>query len=119
NEPSYSNSLYHATEPYLNHIDSENVLGLGKDSPMYGSINTDSLEVFSTDTRQFVSLRVPYPLGFFPRSVNIRVDAAKAGWKGGGAWSSFATYASWHLEPGKGALPKVVKFQMRPNPLAK
>jgi hypothetical protein len=119
NEPSYSNSPYHATEPYLNHMDTDNVLGLGKDSPMYGSINTDSMEVFSSAMKKFVPLRVAYPMGFFPRSATIRVDDPKAGWKGGGLWSSFATYASWHLEPGKGALPKVVKFQMRPNPLAK
>ena len=119
NEPSYSNSPYHSTEPYLNHSDSENVLGLGKDSPMYGSINTDSMEVFSSTTKKFVPLRVPYPLGFFPRSATIRIDNPATGWKGGGLWSSFATYASWHVEGGKGVLPKVVKFQMRPNPLAK
>jgi hypothetical protein len=118
-EPTYSNAIYHASEPYLNHMDSANVLGLGKESPMYGSINTDSMEVFSSATKQFVTLRVPYPLGFFPRSASIRIDDPNGGWKGKGLWSSFATYATWHLEGGKGTLPKTVKFQMRPDPLAK
>ena len=118
-EPPYSNSPYHASEPYLNHLDSEDVLGLGKDSHMYGSINTDSMEVFSSATKQFVTLRVPYPLGFFPRSASIRIDDPNTGWKGKALWSSFASYAGWHYEGAKGVLPKVVKFQMRPSPLAK
>ena len=119
NEPEYSNSPYHASEPYLNHLDSVDALGLGKDAPMYASINTDSLEVFSPKTKQFVSLRVPYPMGYFARSATARVDDPNAGWKGKAMWSSFATYATWHQEGGKGTLPKVVKFQMRPDPLSK
>ncbi|MGE3508838.1 MAG: carboxypeptidase-like regulatory domain-containing protein [Vicinamibacterales bacterium] len=118
-EPTYANSVYKSGESYLNHMDTHDVLGLGLDSPMYGSINTDSLEVFSSNSKQFVTLRVPYPMGFFARSATVRIDDAKAGWKGKGLWSSFATYASWHIEGGKGTLPKAVKFQMRPNPLAK
>jgi hypothetical protein len=47
------------------------------------------------------------------------VDNSNTGWKGKGFWSSYSTYASWHIEGGKGSLPKVVKFQMRPDPLAK
>jgi hypothetical protein len=119
NEPEYTNSPYHASEPYLNHIDSVDALGLGIDSPMYASINTDSMEVFSAKTKQFVPLRVPYPMGYFARSATARLDDPNTGWKGKGLWSSFATYAPWHQEGGKGSLPKVVKFQMRPNPLAK
>ena len=86
---------------------------------MYNSINTDSMEVFSSTTKQFVTLRVPYPLSYFVRSANTRIDNPSTGWKGKGVWSNYATYASWHIEGGKGTLPKVVKFQMRPNPLAK
>jgi hypothetical protein len=52
------------------------------------------------------------------------VDDPKIGWKGKGLWASYSTYATWHIEGGKGeggpgVLPKAVKFQMRPNPLAK
>ena len=118
-EPHYGNSLYKTADAYLVHLDGPNTLGLGEDSPMYSSPNTDSMEVFSSTTKQFVTLRVPYPLGFFARSGSARVDNPNAGWKGKGFWSSYSTFAGWHIEGGKGTLPKVVKLQMRPNPLAK
>ena len=105
-------------ESYLTHVDAHNTLGLG-DAPMYGSTHTDSLELLDPRTKQFVSLRVPYPLGFFPRSANGRIDNPNTGWKGKGLWADYGSYAGWHIEGGPGTLPKVVKFQMRPNPLAK
>ena len=122
--PTFDGSPYHANESYLTHMDVHDVLGLGKDAPMYGSVNTDAFEVIQPSTKQFVTLRVPYPLGFFPRSANGRVDDPKAGWKGKGLWGSFSSYATWHGEGGRGEggpglLPKAVKMQMRPNPLAK
>lgn len=124
NEPHYGNSAYKASDSYLVHMDTWDTLGFGQESPTYGSPNTDSLEVFSTSTRQFATLRVPYPLGFFPRAANGRVDNPNTGWKGKGFWSNYSTFATWHIEGGKGdggkgTLPKVVKFQVRPNPLAK
>jgi hypothetical protein len=119
NEPTFADSLYKSTESYLTHIDTYDTLGLGRESPAYGSTNTDSMEVLSSRTKQFVTLRVPYPLGFFTRHATGRIDDPNRGWKGKGFWASYASYAAWHAEGGKGTLPKVVKFQMRPNPLAK
>jgi hypothetical protein len=124
NEPTYANSIFHANESYLQHLDAHDTLGLGRDVPVYGSVNTDALEAFVPARKQFVTLRVPYPMGFFPRSANGRIDDPKAGWKGKGLWASYSTYATWHIEGGKGeggsgVLPKAVKFQFRPNPLAK
>jgi hypothetical protein len=88
NDPTYANSVYHSNESYLTHMDLHDTLGLGKDAPMYGSVNTDAIEVLSPRTKQFVTLRVPYPLGFFigffPRSANGRVDNPNTGWKGKG-----------------------------------
>ena len=123
-DPTYGDSFYHANESYLAHMDFHDTLGLGDDAPIYGSVNTDAMEVFALDLGQYVTLRVPYPLGFFPRSGNGRVDDPDAGWKGKGYWASFSTYATWHIEGGRGeggpgVLPKVVKFQVRPHPLAK
>jgi hypothetical protein len=123
-DPTFDGSPFLANESYLTHMDVHNVLGLGADAPMYGSVNTDAFEVIQRSTNQFVTLRVPYPLGFFPRSANGRVDDPQAGWKGKGLWASYSTYATWHIEGGRGeggpgVLPKAVKFQMRPNPLAK
>jgi hypothetical protein len=117
--PTYQNSTINSDESYLTQMDFHDVLGLGRDVPLYGAVNTDSLEVLVPKTGQFVTLRVPYPMGFFSRSANGRIDDPKAGWKGKGLWSNFSTYAAWHVEGGKGAKQKAVKFQIRPDPLAK
>jgi hypothetical protein len=123
-DPTYDGSPYHTNESYLTHMDVHDTLGLGKDAPLYSNVNTDAFEVLQPSTKKFVTLRVPYPLGFFPRSANGRVDDPKAGWKGKGLWASYSSYATWHMEGGKaeggpGALGKAVKFQIRPSPLAK
>lgn len=117
-EPRYANSRFKALESYLTHVDAHNTLGLGE-APMYGSTDTDSFEVLLPGTTRFISLRVPYPLGFFARSANGRIDDPNAGWKGKGLWADYANYVGWHIEGGPGTLPKVVEFQMRPTPLAK
>ncbi|MDP6582996.1 MAG: hypothetical protein QF681_20330, partial [Vicinamibacterales bacterium] len=79
----------------------------------------DSVLAFDTESQEFVILRVPYPVGFYSRSVDGRIDDPNAGWKGRGLWSAYATTAVWHLEGGKGTQGKVVKFQIRPEPLAR
>ena len=68
---------------------------------------------------RFVTLRVPYPLGYFTKWVDGRIDDPNAGWKGKGLWSTYSTRTPFHLETGKGTRPKVVKFQLRPDPLAR
>jgi hypothetical protein len=118
-EPRYGNSAYKASDAYLVHMDAWDTLGLGPNTPLYGSPNTDSFEAFSAASGRFVTLRVPYPLGFFPRAGNGRIDDPNGGWKGKGFWSNYSTFATWHIEGGKGTLPKVVKFQVRPDPLAR
>ncbi|MDE0828297.1 MAG: carboxypeptidase-like regulatory domain-containing protein [Vicinamibacterales bacterium] len=120
-KPTYQNAEFpiNSDESYLTQIDHHDVLGLGHDVPLYGDVNTDSLQVFVPETEQFVTLRVPYPMGFFSRSSNGRVDDPTTGWKGKGLWSSYSNYAAWHLEGGAGTHQKNVKFQIRPNPLAK
>jgi hypothetical protein len=117
--PTYQNSTINSDESYLTQIDFHDVLGLGRDVPLYGAVNTDSLEVLVPKTKQFVTLRVPYPMGFFSRSATGRIDDPSAGWKGKGLWSAFSSYAAWHVEGGKGTKQKIVKFQIRPDPLAK
>ena len=80
--------------------------------------NSDSILAFLPDTHKWVEMRVPYPLGFYPRGMDARIDNAKAGWKGREMWSVNATATPWHQETGEGSFEKVVKFQVRPNPLA-
>ncbi len=120
-KPTFSNAEMpiNSDESYLTQIDHHDVLGLGAETPVYGVVNTDSLEVFVPASEEFVTLRVPYPMGFFSRSSVGRIDDPTTGWKGRALWSSYSNYAAWHLEGGPGTLQKSVKFQIRPDPLAK
>jgi hypothetical protein len=104
---------------YLIYVDRFGVLGLGKDVPITGAVNSGSMVALIPKTGQFVRINIPYPMGFFTRSMQGRIDDQKAGWKGRGWWTSYNPYTPWHLEGGKGTKDKVVKVQMRPNPLAK
>jgi len=106
---------------YLTNIDHHDALGLGEDVLLGGDFNADSFFVVMPQNGQMktLTLRVPYPLGFSARHAAGRIDDPKAGWKGRGLWSSYSMYTPWHQEGGKGTRPKVVKFQVRPSPLAK
>ena len=70
------------------------------------------------ETGDWVTLRVPYPLGFFSRGVDGRIDDPEAGWKGRGLWANYGANYIWHTEGGKGTTSKIVHFQLRPDPLA-
>jgi hypothetical protein len=65
-----------------------------------------------------VTLRVPYPQGFFTKNTDGRIDDPAAGWKGKGVWTTSGTRTVFHGEGGTSAHPKVFKLQMRPSPLA-
>jgi hypothetical protein len=104
---------------YLTEVDRDNALGLGKDVVLAGDVNADSFFVVMPKTGEMLTLRVPYPQGFHSRHTSGRIDDEKAGWKGRGFWSSYSMYTPWHQEGGKGSRQKIVKFQARPNPLAK
>jgi catechol 2,3-dioxygenase-like lactoylglutathione lyase family enzyme len=67
----------------------------------------------------WVNMRVPYPLGFFAKWMDGRIDDPNAGWKGRGLWVSSGDRAPWLQEGGKGMKPMAVHFQLRPDPLAK
>jgi hypothetical protein len=105
---------YHAH----NWVDQWNTLGLGENIPIANGSNSDSLLALLPRTSEWVVLRVPYPQGFFTRGVDGRIDDPKIGWRGRGIWSTYSPAASWHIEGGKGVKPFLVKFQMRPHPLA-
>jgi hypothetical protein len=68
---------------------------------------------------KFTVLRVPYPLGFFAKGLDGRIDDPRAGWKGKGLWSTWATRTPFHTEGGTSNMSKIVHFQLRPDPLAK
>ena len=104
---------------YYNWVDQHNTLGLGKNVPITNGTNSDSLIALLPDTGQALVLRVPYPVGFFTRGLDGRVDDPEAGWKGRGLWANNATNTLWHVEGGKGTRGAVVHFQLRPDVLAK
>ncbi len=105
-----------ADSHYYDWVDQFDTLGLGKNTPIVTGNSSDSL--IALVNGKFVVLRVPYPLGFFAKGMDGRIDDAKAGWKGKGVWTTWGTRTPFHSETGKGTMPKVVHFQIRPNPLA-
>jgi hypothetical protein len=102
---------------YYTWVDQFDTFGLGKDVPIATGNLNDALLVMVDG--KFVNLRVPYPLGFYAKWMDGRIDDPKAGWKGKGLWATTGTRTPFHMEGGKGTKPKVVKFQLRPDPLAK
>jgi len=101
---------------YYDWVDRFDTLGLGKDTPIVTGNDSDSL--IALVKGKFVILRVPYPLGFFAKGMDGRLDDPNGGWKGKGVWTTWGTRTPFHSETGKGTFPKVVHFQIRPNPLA-
>jgi hypothetical protein len=106
-----------AQASYYAWVDHHDTFGLGKNVPFATGNLADSLEALVDG--KFVTLRIPYPMGFHAKGMDGRIDDPKAGWKGKGVWSAYAGRATNHIEGGKGTRPKVVKFQLRPDPLAK
>ena len=104
---------------YFNWTDSHNIMQMGQDTPFLTGSNSDSLIGLDVATKKCTYFRIPYPLGFYARGMDGRIDDANAGWKGRALYSNYGTHFVWHIEGGKGTKGKLVKFQMRPNPLAR
>jgi len=117
--PTFQGITINTNLTYLIFADRHGILGLGKDVPMTGAVNSDAILALVPKTGEFVTVRIPYPMGYFARSMQGRIDNAKAGWKGRAFWTSYNSYTAWHLEGGQGTKDKVVKVQMRPDPLAR
>jgi hypothetical protein len=106
-----------AEASYYTWVDQFDTLGLGRDVPIAtGNANEGLLALVNG---RFVVLRVPYPLGFYTKWMDGRIDDPDAGWKGRGLWTTVSTRTPFHMESGKGTTSKVVKFQLRPDPLAR
>ena len=99
-------------------VDQFNILGLGENVPVANGTTSDSLIAWLPDKKEMVVLRVPYPLGFYTRGLDGRIDNTKTGWKGRGLFASTNTAAMWHIEGGRGMTSEIMQFQIRPNPLA-
>lgn len=106
-----------AESSYYTWVDQHNTFGLGEDVPMSTGNLNDGLIAFK-DGRMVV-LRVPYPLGFYAKGFDGRIDDPNAGWKGRGLWTTNGDRTPWLIEGGKGSKPLTAHFQLRPDPLAR
>ena len=102
---------------YYTWVDQHNTLGLGEDVPIATGNQFDGVHALVDG--EFVTLRIPYPMGFYTKGFEGRIDDPDAGWKGRGIWVPEGGRTPWLKEDGKGSRPIVVHFQMRPDPLAK
>jgi len=102
---------------YYTWVDQFGTLGLGNNVP----INTGNLSeaLLVLHEGDWLRLRVPYPLGFYTKWLDGRIDDPDAGWKGRGLWATFSSRAPFHMETGAGTTSKVYHFQLRPDPLAR
>ena len=94
---------------YYSWVDQYNTLGLGANIPIADG----------SETGEWVVLRVPYPMAFYSRGLDGRIDDPDAGWRGRGLWANYGSNYVWHTEGGKGTKSKIVHFQIRPDPLAR
>ena len=103
---------------YYNWVDQFDTLGLGTNVPIAPGSGSDSLLALLPETEEWVVLRVPYPLGFFARGLDGRIDDPDGGWKGRGLWANYGSNLNWHIEGGQGRRSSIIHFQLRPDPLA-
>jgi hypothetical protein len=117
--PNYKGAVESASadSAYYDFVDRFDLLGVGKDVPIAtGNLSEGLLALVDG---KFLTFRVPYPMGFFAKGMDGRIDNPNGGWKGKAIFTTFATRAPFHSEGGKGTTSKLVKFQVRPDPLAK
>ena len=102
---------------YYTWVDWYDAGGFGRNIPINTGNAAEGLLVLKDG--QWVVLRVPYPLGFYTKWLDGRIDDPNGGWKGRGLWATISTRAPFHMEGAKGTTSKVMKFQLRPNPWAR
>ena len=108
---------YSVESSYYTWVDQHDTSGLGANTPIATGNQFDGIHALVDG--EFVTMRVPYPLGFFTKGFEGRIDDPDAGWKGRGLWVPSGDRTPWHKEDGAGSNPMVVHFQVRPDPLAK
>jgi hypothetical protein len=105
-----------AEASYYTWVDQHNAVGLGNDVPISTANLNDGFAALVDG--KMVLLRIPYPMGFYAKGLDARIDDLKAGWKGRGLWSAEGDRTPWFKEGGKGMTPMAVHIQVRPDPLA-
>jgi hypothetical protein len=104
-----------AESSYYTWVDQHNTFGLGENIPMStGNLNDG---IIALKDGKMVMLRVPYPLGFYAKGFDGRIDDPNGGWKARGLWTTNGDRTPWLIEGGKGTRPLATHFQIRSNPL--
>ena len=78
-----------AEASYYTWVDQFDTFGLGKNVPIATGNLNDSLMALVDN--KFLVFRVPYPIGFFTKWIDGRIDDPNAGWKGKSLWSTYST----------------------------
>ena len=114
--PGFDGEKTSAEASYYTWVDQHNTLGLGENVPMSTANLNDGFVALKDG--KMVMIRIPYPMGFYAKGFDGRIDDPSTGWKGRGLWSTSGDRTPWFMEGGKGARPRAVHIQLRPNPLA-
>jgi hypothetical protein len=108
-------------------VDQHDILGLGADTPIATGNQCDSRHALVG--ARVIELRVPYPIGFFAKSIDGPISDANSGWKGRGLCVTSGNRTPFHIEgidaqapgaPGRTpttlSSPLAMNFQLRPDP---
>lgn len=98
---------------YYTWVDQHNSFGLGEDVPIVTGNLFDGFHAFVDG--EFITIRVPYPIGFYAKGLEGRIDNPGGGWNGRGIWSASGDRTPWLKEGGQGTRPLVVQMQVRAN----
>jgi hypothetical protein len=101
---------------YYTWVDQHNTVGLGENIPISTANLNDGFVALKNG--KMILLRIPYPMGFYAKGLDGRIDDPNASWKGRGLWSTNGDRTPWLMETGKGSSPRAVHIQIRPDPLA-
>jgi hypothetical protein len=105
-----------AEASYYTWVDQHNAVGLGANVPISTANLQDGFAALVNG--KMILMKVPYPMGYYAKGLDARIDDPNAGWKGRGLWSASGDRTPWLNERGKGAYPMAVHIQVRPDPLA-
>ncbi|MEC9242917.1 MAG: carboxypeptidase regulatory-like domain-containing protein, partial [Gemmatimonadota bacterium] len=78
---------------YYSWVDQHNTSGLGENVPIATGNLFDGVHALVDG--EFVTLRIPYPLGLYSKGFDGRIDDPEAGWKGRGLWVSEGDRTPW------------------------
>jgi hypothetical protein len=101
---------------YYTWVDQHNTVGLGENIPISTANLNDGFVALKNG--KMILMRIPYPMGFYAKGLDGRIDDPNAGWKGRDLWNTSGDRTPWLMEGAKGSRPRAVHIQIRPNPLA-